>query len=193
MPRAWLSKLRIMPRSRASERKPGRQPPKKEWLREAGGRKKWLWLVGCACNRSNERTAACLHSSTSRPGRAWGLDGVLERREADASDAHTHEGSRRSSCFAWFHDSSLYDASEELPWSSSSSSDAAARASRLRLLLVLTPTGASGSYCGFGHPSINTGAQKNSVGNFFDLNRPFAVNSGHFVGRSSEETPFRIA
>ena len=65
----WLSKLR-MPRSRASQG--GGQPPKKEWLREAGGRKKWLWLAGCACNRPNEQTAACLHSSTSRPGRAWG-------------------------------------------------------------------------------------------------------------------------
>ena len=122
--------------------------------------------------RERERTSDCLPSSTSRLGRAWGLGGVLERREAgmgpalmaDASDAHTHEGSRHSSCFACLHDSSLYDASEELPWSSSSSSDSAARASRLRLLLVLTPSDASGSYYVFGHPSINTGAQKKSVG-----------------------------
>jgi len=28
---------------------------------------------------------------------------VLERREADASDAHTHEGSRDSPCYACFH------------------------------------------------------------------------------------------
>ena len=161
MPRAWLSTQTCL-ECPARERAKARQPPKKEWLREAGSGCGWPAV------QPRERANRRLPSFFNQPPRqGQGLCGVLERREADASDAHTHEGSRHSVCFACFHDSSLYDASEELPWSSSSSSEAAAWASRLRLLLVLTPTGASGSYCGFGHPSINTGAQKKSVGIFF--------------------------
>ena len=78
-------------------------------------------VAGRLCVQPRERANRRLPSFF--PGRAWGLDGVLERREANACDTHTHEGSRRSSCFAWFHDSSLYDAGEKFPWSSSSSSD----------------------------------------------------------------------
>ncbi len=118
-------------------------------------------VAGRLCVQPPERANRRLPSFFNQPPRqGLGLRGVLERREADASDAHTHEGSRHSVCFACFHDCSLYDASEELPWCSSSSSDAMARASRLRLLLVLTPSDASGSYYVFGHPSINTGHKK---------------------------------
>ena len=160
------------------------------------------WRAGCLAGREILPWAAlpCRTQNASRINkdvlflpcllacllRGWGVR--ADGRPAGRDDRVTQH-TLLAPCFIY---------ASEVSSSSPSSSvfDAAAAAAErawwLRLLLVFTRRDAAGSYLGFDHPSINTGAQKKSVGNFFDWNRQFAVNSGHFDGRSSDETPFRI-